>query len=171
VCESNTPATSKMPPAGFEDRELHPQPYASSTSYESTVPFNPFQCYSALGETHLWPNKAPRIFNRNRSESTSEDARGAKVLPAAFSGPSYTNRNSMKRFYRVQCKGSSAGTIECAPWVEIAESRPCRRSESETGPRCPSHEVEGSNGKSGTSRATQTEDGRTGDRTGQAVGC
>src|SRR5580704_2028346 len=43
VCESNTPATSKMPPAGFEDRELHPQPYASSISYESAVRFSPFQ--------------------------------------------------------------------------------------------------------------------------------
>jgi len=29
VCESNTPATSEMPPAGFEDRESHRTPCAS----------------------------------------------------------------------------------------------------------------------------------------------
>jgi hypothetical protein len=33
-CESNAPATGNLPPAGFEDRELHRQPLASSISYE-----------------------------------------------------------------------------------------------------------------------------------------
>jgi hypothetical protein len=31
VCESNTPATSKMPPAGFEDRDDHRTACASVT--------------------------------------------------------------------------------------------------------------------------------------------
>jgi len=34
VCESNTPATSKMPPAGFEDRDDH------RTACASIVPGN-----------------------------------------------------------------------------------------------------------------------------------
>jgi hypothetical protein len=33
VCESNTPATSRMPPAGFEDREFHREPVASTFIY------------------------------------------------------------------------------------------------------------------------------------------
>jgi hypothetical protein len=30
VCESNAPSTSKMPIAGFEDRESHRTPFASA---------------------------------------------------------------------------------------------------------------------------------------------
>src|SRR5580698_10789298 len=49
VCESNTPATSKMPPAGFEDRDDHRTACASSTSRQEVVRFSPLRRYVLAG--------------------------------------------------------------------------------------------------------------------------
>jgi hypothetical protein len=78
VCESNTPATSKMPPAGFEDRELHPQPYASSRSYQRFVRLSPFQAHNVLGDIIVKPAaqtiqpEQKRKYKKSRREKASE---------------------------------------------------------------------------------------------------
>src|ERR1035438_7553236 len=100
VCESNTPATSKMPPAGFEDRELHPQPYASSISYQRYVRFGPFQAYYGLGE-YPWrrtkPTASVQVHRYQKCErSTSAEGSGAKAAYDSKMGHGISNTKAQK---------------------------------------------------------------------------
>src|ERR1035437_6054325 len=60
VCESNAPLTSKMPIAGFEDRESHRTPFASAGRITTTAIVNNLEnaspCAVTGPETSPHPN-------------------------------------------------------------------------------------------------------------------